>query len=220
MGTKSGRIIAALIFGGCVTWCAPVRADEASDLDARLQTAAATVRTSQTTMTGRPGQADMFIVTTMAAPDRFKQEMTVGKQTMSFYGVDGFFYLHETSASSPDSPWAKFAFDKTKTEMYARQLILNRQVKLLPDVIEDGVALGMFEATATFANDAIASRVETTTCSYDKQTYLKKRCTSATSTTTYSRYNDPSLVIELPPEAKNAVLMPTPNFPDLSPPKP
>jgi hypothetical protein len=215
MGINSGRTVLAFMFiGGAALMCGPVRADDASDLAAKRAAASATIRSSQVTITGRSNLQAMTGVTTMASLDRFEQVTTIGDRTISSYGIDGFLYVHDPA--QPATPWIKFSYDKTQFETFAKQIFTSRQLKPLPDAVEDGVTVGMFEVTATFAPGMGTGRTETVTCSYDKQTYLNKRCASATLVRTYSHYNDPSLVVELPPEAKDAVLQPAPLVPPVS----
>jgi hypothetical protein len=151
---------------------------------------------------------------TMVLPNQFKMETATGPTNVSTYSVgDGFTYMH----MSPTS-WLKMATPAAQVAAMTAQMTAMAKsnpstVRVLPDRVEDGVTVGVYQSTgqipATPMMAQSAPKETTVTCSYDKQTYLTKKCSDSAGQylLTFSHYNDPANVIVLPPEAKSATLL-------------
>jgi outer membrane lipoprotein-sorting protein len=221
MGIKSGHIAAALIAVTVGTFAGAARADDASDVVAKTTATSAGIKSVQLSMNmtidgGGPQKIPMSMVMTMVLPDRVKMQMN-GMMSMATYSVgDGFYYINAGGM------WQKVAFDKAQMAAAAAQMKTASapppgQIKLLPDRMEDGASVGVYSVTTTVpampgVPSPAAGKPTTLTCSYDKQTFLVKKCGNENYVMTFSHYNDPANVVELPPEAKNAtmVTMPVP----------
>jgi len=212
MGITFGRLFACLVFAAACTFGGAARADEATDFIAKMTAAMAGIKSMQVSIGGSRAQAGFSIVMTIVTPDRVKEAMTMGPLNVDVYSPgDGFYYVHIGTT------WQKAAFEKSQIASITAQataISAGRELKLLPDRTEDGVVVGVYQsvvhAPAMFGAPA---HVSTSICSYDKLTYLMKKCDDGTFATTYSHYDDPANVIELPPEAKDAALITLPAFP-------
>jgi hypothetical protein len=72
-----------------------------------------------------------------------------------------------------------------------------------------GEAVGAFSATTSLAVPGIGTIPNVAMdCTYDKATLLLRTCTSQLATFVFTRYNDPKIVVDLPPDTKNATELP------------
>jgi hypothetical protein len=198
-------IVLASLFGGTA------RADDGSDLWTKLSAAQASVTSMQMTVRSTvPGYTagGPAVVITFVSPHMVSTVSNMGGSEISaYYMGDGFLYTHAATV------WRKFprapeASDELKTRL--KGILGSRQIVILPDRVEDGQTVGVYQSV-TAPPDAASPPVsalasKSVTCSYDKKTYLARICTDATTVVTFSRYNDPTLAVELPPDSKAAIL--------------
>lgn len=73
------------------------------------------------------------------------------------------------------------------------------KVRVLPDRVENGTTVGVYELTPPAPPNAPAGYVPTTiSCTYDKTTYLPRTCTYHNLTQTFEGFNDPANVVDVP----------------------
>ena len=138
----------------------------------------------------------------------------VGSQyrTTSSLGDTAFYIVGTTVYQRVNGgAWTKFVIDPAAAAAFAKSFTRHRSIELLPDRQEDGVTVGAIkvDATVTVPGSYPESSPPITVsrlavCTYDKVTFLFRACKTNTSTRQYSRYDDPSLTIEVPAEAKDA----------------
>jgi len=189
------------------------RADDSALVTAKICSAAASVSSfvMQMSVTGTTGVSSRM---TFVRPLRMKNVITFGTMSTESYLVDGIVYIH-----SPLIGWQKMSVGEAKAaaqSMNIADALKSAKVSYLPDRQEDGTDVGVFQVESQLpgmggtllANrpaSTAAPATQTMTCSFDKSTYRMRSCANSMMTMTYSNYNDPANVVELPAEAKNAV---------------
>jgi hypothetical protein len=89
----------------------------------------------------------------------------------------------------------------------------NRGMTALPNRDEDGLTVGAF----SWSPPSMPVGAMTMVCSYDKTTFLLKKCTTVSgdrrmrSVTTYQRWNDPANVVLVPPRVTPQPFRPSPS---------
>jgi hypothetical protein len=139
-----------------------------------------------------PGTPSSMISTVMTSPRRIKNVSDRG--AVSEYAVvdehlytrDAGDWIRRDRAAAPPDPLHLAAGAGVMT--YA-----------LPDRIENGAAVGAFtyEPTAPSAA-ALPAGMRTTTCTYDKTTYLLRTCFNAVMTMKFEGWNDPANHVDVP----------------------
>ncbi|MDQ6944279.1 MAG: hypothetical protein M3169_17415 [Candidatus Eremiobacteraeota bacterium] len=77
--------------------------------------------------------------------------------------------------------------------------------RILPDRVENGRTLGVYEMTPPPPPGASATtQMPSLTCTYDKTTYLPRTCSFQTMTQTFEGWNDPANVVDVPVVASPA----------------
>jgi hypothetical protein len=191
------------------------RADDIPAVTAKLCAAAAEISSfvMQAQMKGTTG---VTMRVTYVRPARLKTEMTMGTMSVQSYIVDGTAYVHTPMG------WQKTTLDDAKSavaSMNLADLLKSTKVTYLPDRREDGLLVGvmqvavpspLFGRPAPAASNAgpaaptPAATPQVTTCSFDRTTYRMRNCSNDFMTMTYSNYNDPANIVDLPAEAKSA----------------
>jgi hypothetical protein len=187
----------------------PVGADDAGATKAHLRAAAQSVTS---------GVIDLemtipfpIAVTMTYVGGRTKAVTAANGMRMETYTVDGVLYMHTV----PGDSWRKMAFDPqfpTAQTLDVLRSAKDASISVLPDRQEDGVPVGVIQLEVplpTPAGTAAVGPPAQLTCSYDKTTFHLRACANAQMSMTFSRYNDPSNAVVLPPEAANAVLIKT-----------
>lgn len=204
------RIVGILALSVAVS--GPAAADESPALTAKICAAAAKI-TSFVGVSSVPGTTGVTSETTFVRPQKMKSVTTIGTLTVEAYLVDDTMYLH-----TPQVGWQKMALSQVSNSPLAIDIadrMKSSKVNYLPDRQEGGTTVGVYEVAtplpstdstlpAPGATAAPAAPQQTLTCTYDKTTYLTRTCGNAMMTITYTKYNDPANVVDLPPEAKNA----------------
>ena len=179
------------------------RADDPRALTTKLVAAAAGVNSFvvQMKVTGATGVSGSL---TFVRPMRIKSEFTGDATSVETYFVDGTVYTHLPGG------WQKTKIDGAHAPPQSVNIaegLTAATVTVLPDRTEDGASVGLIEVETSVAPaggltaQAAGSRM---VCSYDKTSYLLRVCTNGIMTMTYTKYNDPTNVVELPPEARSA----------------
>jgi hypothetical protein len=188
------------------------RADDLPAVTAKICSAAASV-SSFVVLTSLAGTTGVSSRMTFVRPLRIKAVTTVGTMSTESYFVDGVVYVH-----SPMIGWQRMSVGEVKVtaaSMNIANTLKSAKVSYLPDRQEDGTLVGVFQVESLpgvssmlpSAPPAVATgpATQTMTCTFDKSTYRLRTCVSSLMTMTYSNYNDPANLVELPPDAKNAV---------------
>ncbi|HEV8020794.1 MAG TPA: hypothetical protein VGP41_05990 [Candidatus Lustribacter sp.] len=207
-----GVALAAIVAGLAAIPAAAADSTDVATLKAMMKAADANVHSVQTQMSTM-GVSSVFTVLTK--PLREHMQMASGPMAMEMYVADGFIYMRIANG-----PWQKHSIPSLDSMVSTlRTFTDTTQVTLDPDVVEDGRSYGVFEMqTPTVAVPGVPpAPAMTMTCTYDKQTYLRHECKTASLTMTF-RYNDPSDVVVLPPDAAAATDAGPFPFPIPSPP--
>ena len=90
-------------------------------------------------------------------------------------------------------------------EASLKKMVDPANIRILPDRVENGTTVGVYEMTPSLPPGAPASMATTPmTCTYDKTTYLPRTCTFQTMTQTFEGWNDPANTIDVPVVASPA----------------
>jgi len=206
----------------------PARADDVADLNAKLDAAAQSVTSMRMTMSSPTGG----VTETMTIANG-NAKVTLGAIEVVVMGKTQW-------VRTGGGPWKASFVDleqvRTMTAPFRAASAASRtNLELLPDRIENGVAVGVFRQVLPALNLPQMPKgfggPSTMTCSYDKLTYHPLSCTiqraaptdlpsdyptlliaviTAPVTMTYDRWNDPSLVVEAPDGAPTPSPAPQP----------
>lgn len=201
---KSLRFLAA----GSVAFAlatASVRADDLADLKAKLAQGVAGVTSVRMVMTTPAGPGTMTVVFPTAGQPRglrAKIAMTGPQIAMSMYIVDGYMYQ-----SINGSRWEKRPLPNVADAVHLGPAFdTGGTLTPLPDRVEDGTTYGAFSESPPAAFGA--SPALTFTCTYDKTTGRVHQCSSQLLSMTYTGYNDPANVVDLPASTADAIELP------------
>jgi hypothetical protein len=182
------------------------RADDAADLKAKLAAGLRGTTSLRVVMTLPSGTATMIVRLGSGPSHRgmaVKVQMNgiAAAQTLDMYIVDGYMYQ-----SINGSRWERRPLpDPTQAVHLGPAFGEPGQIVPQPDRVVDGVTYGAFTESPAVVP---ASPLTTFECTYDKATGRLHVCESALGTMTYSGYNDPANVVELPTAAKTAIDLP------------
>jgi hypothetical protein len=136
-------------------------------------------------------------VTVMIPQKRTKALMAFGTTTNEVVLADGRMYMRTNGGDwrENDTP-AGGGF----TNMASFKSIADAaKIRLLPDRVENGMTVGVYETTPPAPPGMPAGiTVPTMTCTYDKTTHLPRTCTIVSMTQTFEGWNDPANVVEVP----------------------
>jgi hypothetical protein len=196
------------------------RADDIPAVTARLS-AAATEISSFVMQAQLKGTTGVTMRVTVVRPARMKSEMTMGQMAVQTYVVDGTMYVF-----TPVMGWQKMSLGDAgaaAASMNIAGLLKSTKVTYLPDRQEDGQTVGVMQVAVPLPSFAVPTPAggssagpsgananptasqQVTTCSFDRSTYRMRNCSNDFMTMTYSNYNDPANVVELPAAAKDAI---------------
>jgi hypothetical protein len=190
-------VLAVCLFGSVAT------ADDATSLMSNIEAAQSAVNSYKVDVTG-PGDRTGSTVSVRGVGIEFRTK------SGSFDAVS---YLVGTTVYQRfnGGAWTKFIIDPEAAAAFAKSITRHRSTELLPDRIEDGVTVGAIKVDMTVTipssypdSSPPTTRSSLSVCTYDKVTLLFRVCKTDTTTRQYSRYDDPSLTIEVPAEAKAA----------------
>ena len=202
---SGGSIVMAAglcLFGGVAA------ADDSTSLASKIEAAAFAVASYQIDFTG-PGDRSGSTVFVRGVGSRHRT--TSGARDAVSYVVGTTVYQGINGA------WTRFVMDPNDVATLAKSVTRHRSVEPLPDRVEDAVTVGAIKTSITMMvpgtmmapglNPGLTSSIHTfgpAVCTYDKGMFLLRVCRTDQMTIRYSRYDDPSLTIEVPAEAKNA----------------
>jgi hypothetical protein len=194
--------LAVCLYGGIAT------ADDSTSLGGKIDAALSAAKSYQVDITG-PGDRSGSIVVVRGVGSRYRTPTSSGV-TMT-YMIGTTVYQHTARG------WLKFIMDPSSLATLSKSTTRHRSAEPLPDRTEGGITVGAITTIVTIVLPGLDPALGTSgsgVCTYDKGTFLLRMCTFDQRTLQYSRYDDPSLTIELPAEAKDAPVI------DLSPVQP
>jgi len=237
---KRSAVVAAVLSGGvAVLAClSPAPADDAATIYKKI-TAATNAQTSfQMTLTmAAMGMTTVATVvrpassaggmspgsTAMAPTGAMKASTAAAAMTMDVYLVNGALYM-----SINGGKWQKRSVDPETLKAQLSSIISQGgetpTLTLEPDRTSGAFTFGAIRiVTATPKSLAAmpgASGTTTLECTYDKASYLLHECDTDQLSIVYEKYNDPSNVVTLPPDAANATELPPLTLPATASPAP
>ena len=203
-------VLALCLCGGAAT------ADDATDLGSTFDAALAGVKSYQVDVTHGGDRADTVVVV-HGVGSRYTSTSSRGE--MVTYNIGATVYQHVPGTTG----WTKSTMNLGDVATLTKPATRRRTAEPLPDRTEDGVAVGAIKTSITMVLpgvDPAMSTIGPGVCTYDKSTLLFRTCTFDQGTYRYSRFDDPSLTIEVPAEAKDAPTTRLPPILPLSPPLP
>ncbi len=204
------KAVAAITVAALLSICSlPARAaqDEGSRVAAAVAKAAADVTSFRMTLSGAQNISSTMVV---VRPDRVRSDMSFGPMKTESVVIGSTSYVRINGGTWLVSK-IQNAMDFAK--QFATTLAKQTTYTPLPDRQESGVTYGAFSSTTdsgmmAAAGTATASSTPMTMeCTYDKVTYLMHVCTLAPPgapfpmTLTYSAWNDPANVVDVPADA-------------------
>jgi hypothetical protein len=186
-------MLAVCLCGGAAT------ADDSTDLGSKFDAALSAVKSYQVDVTR--GDRRSTTVFVHGVGSRYQSTSSLGDTTVYTVGTTIYQQLPGMAG------WHKVVIDRDDAAMFAKSATRRRAAEPLPDRTEDGVTVGAVRTTVTMVFPGMNPETITMgpgVCTYDKSTLLFRTCTFDHGTFSYSHYDDPSLTIELPAEAKNA----------------
>ncbi|HEY0383509.1 MAG TPA: hypothetical protein VGC72_15065 [Candidatus Elarobacter sp.] len=141
-------------------------------------------------------------ITVVPAQKRTKGVMAMGTTVNEMVMADGRAYSRINGGEwriTETPPGAGF------TDTVLKAMGDPSKFRLLPDRIENGTAVGVYEVTTPLpAGMPAGITIPPLTCTYDKSTYLPRTCIFQTMTQTFEGWNDPANVIDVPVVASPA----------------
>jgi hypothetical protein len=198
-------MLAVCLSGGVAT------ADDSTSLGDKIGAALSAVNSYQVDIAWPAAGRGGSLVVVHGVGSRYRETRRLG-DTISFIMLGPTLY-QRTSAG-----WHKFIMDPNDFASLSQPTAFRRSAEPLPDRTEGGVTVGAIKTTVTMVLpdlDPVSSTRGPGVCTYDKGTFLLRACTFDQTTLQYSHYNDQSLTIEVPAEAKDA---PVVNLPPILPP--
>lgn len=133
---------------------------------------------------------------------RTKATIAMGPMVNEVVTADGRMYVRMNGADwrVTDSPGGNGFGDAA-----LRKMVDPANMRILPDRVENGTTVGVYEMTPPLPPGAPATTVmPPMSCTYDKTTYLPRTCTFQTMTQTFEGWNDPANVVDVPVVASPA----------------
>ncbi len=186
-------MLAMFLFGGVAI------ADDSTSLGGKIDAAASAAKSYQVDIAG-PGDRTASIVEVHGVGSLYRTTSSRGDTVT--YAVGSTVYQ-----SIAGGAWLKMVMDPNDMATLSKSFTRHRSAEPLPDRTEDGVTVGAIKTEVTMMLPGLNPSTRTigpAVCTYDKGTFLLRTCTLDQTTMRYSRYNDPSLTIEVPAEAKAA----------------
>jgi hypothetical protein len=163
----------------------PARADDKSDLQAKIAAAAKGVKS--VVMTTVISQIGATTTVVFVAPDRTHTAFSA-----PVIGTRDAVTIGDTSyVSTAGGPYTKSNVPGGAAQL--RNLTDVTVVDIQPDITTAGVTYGQYTTTIT-AMDRSVNLV----CAYDKKTYLRTTCGNEFIVVKFTNYNDPRNIIDVP----------------------
>ena len=134
-------------------------------------------------------------ITIVGPTKRMKAVIAMGSMMTEMVSADGHMYARMNGADwrVVDSPGG------TMGDLALRSMSDPSKFRILPDRVENGTTVGVYELTLTLPPGMPASSpMPPMSCTYDKTTYLPRTCTFQTMTQTFEGWNDPANVVDIP----------------------
>jgi hypothetical protein len=126
---------------------------------------------------------------------RTKIVVVMGSMINESVGADGRMY---TRINGGDWHVVDLPPSNGMTEAALQSTADASRIRILPDRVENGTTVGVYEVTPAVAGAASASAKQPMSCTYDKATYLPRTCTVQTVTQTFEGWNDAANVVDVP----------------------
>ncbi len=140
-------------------------------------------------------------ITVVLPTKRTKAMVAMGPMMTEMVSADGKMYVRLNGADwrAVDVPGGNFS------DMALKTMADPSKLRILPDRVESGTTVGVYELTPSLPPGAPASTpMSPLTCTYDKTTYLPRSCTFQNMTQTFEGWNDPANVVDVPVVASPA----------------
>jgi hypothetical protein len=169
---------------------APVVSPEAAKLAAAFSKVTS-FRMQLSTTSGMGGTITVIVPT-----NRTKAVIAMGSMMNEMVMADGRTYMRSNGGdwrATDSMPGAAMAQSALKTMSDPSKF------HVLPDRVENGTTVGVYEVTPPAPPGAPAGFVvPALSCTYDKSTYLPRTCTYQSLTQTFEGFNDPANVVDVP----------------------
>jgi hypothetical protein len=135
-------------------------------------------------------------ITVVVPTKRTKAMVAMGPMMTEMVSADGKMYVRLNGAEwrTVDAPGGG-----TFSDMALKTMADPSKLRILPDRVENGTTVGVYEMTPVLPPGAPAStQMSPLTCTYDKTTYLPRSCTFQTMTQTFEGWNDPANTVDVP----------------------
>jgi hypothetical protein len=193
------RACLAAFVGAAFLCAAPAFANDASVLQAKMRAALRSAKSFVATAAIKPGVAAPLggtIVYTVVAPNRYRQEVH------SLPGADDTIIIGDQvyGNKGDGKGWDVQTWSDRLVSGFEGDLLDITVVSIGPDTTVDGKKAGTF----TMRDPHGERDSDTLACTYDKAAFTPLVCTAAYETVTFSRFNDPTVTIPTPQNAKPA----------------
>jgi hypothetical protein len=134
-------------------------------------------------------------ITVVVPTKRTKAMVAMGPMVSEMVSADGKMYVRLNGAEwrTVDAPGGNYS------DMALKTMADPSKLRVLPDRVENGTTVGVYEMTPALPPGAPAGTpISPLTCTYDKTTYLPRSCTFQTMTQTFEGWNDPANTVDLP----------------------
>lgn len=165
----------------------PARADDLATVRSRVAAAMQSARSFVVTTSAATGYS---VTMTFVAPDRYHSSLALGATHRDVVLIGPVAYLSDDGRNyrKTDAPPEVIAAEG--------QLRVIPVDNVLPDKTSGGKTWGQFATTS-----AGPQKDQSLTCTYDKATYRVDICSNAGLSLTFSHYDDPANVVNVPPGA-------------------
>jgi hypothetical protein len=167
----------------------PARADDKSDLQAKIAAAAKGVKS--VVMTTVISQVGATTTVVYVAPDRTRSSISA-----PILGTRDVLTIGDTSyLSTNGGPYTKSESPGAAAQV--RNLTDVTVIDIQPDITTAGITYGQYTTTITAMERSVSL-----ICAYDKKTYLRTTCGNEFAVVKFTNYNDPKNIVEVPSGAK------------------
>jgi len=190
-----GAAVAAMGALAILAQMLPARADDASELQTKIRAALRTAKAFVETVTMKGPAAPLggTGTFTVVAPNRYRQYVA-----SQLSGTDDTIIIGHEVYGNEGKGWTVQTWTDRLVTGFEGDVFAVKVVSVGPDQTVDGKTVGSF----VMVDPHGAKESDTMNCTYEKQTFRPISCSDAMSTIKYSNYDDPSVTIETPKNAK------------------
>ncbi|HEY6233781.1 MAG TPA: hypothetical protein VIW69_01595 [Candidatus Elarobacter sp.] len=179
----------------------PAAATAPSPDAVKLVAAMSKVRSFRVQISSPMGMAGT-VTFVMLPARRTKAVIAMGSMMNEMVGADGRMY---TRMNGGDWHVSDLPAGGGMTDAALKAMTDPSQFHVLPDRVENGTTVGVYEVTPPAPPGMPAgSAMPPLSCTYDKTTYLPRACTFQNLTQTFEGWNDPANVVDVPVVASPA----------------